>query len=148
MKIASQGIKSGVILDKYGKRGNMDLSIPLEFYDYPKNTVSFAVVLEDFDAISVCGHNFVHWLVANLDKPYLEENASLNKHNFVEGKNDFNRFNYGGMAPPDCPHYYDITCYALDCILDLKNGFSYDELKEKMKNHIIDAANIKGLYKN
>ena len=55
MKIKSSGIIDGVILDKYGKRGNMELSIPLEFIDYPKNTISFAVIIEDFDAIEVCG---------------------------------------------------------------------------------------------
>ena len=148
MKIVSQGIKDGVIDDKYGKRGNIDLSLPLAFSDYPKNTISFAVIIEDFDAIAVCGHDFVHWLVANLDKPYLEENASLNSHNFIEGKNDFNRNNYGGMAPPDRPHYYDITVYALDCFLDINEGFTYQELKDKIKNHILDEANIKGLYKN
>lgn len=109
MIIKSKGIVNGTIDDKYGKRGNIDLSIPLEFSEYPSNTKSFAVIVEDFDAMPVCGHDFIHWLVANLDKPYLEENASLNEHNFIEGKNDFNRNNYGGMAPPDRPHYYDIT---------------------------------------
>ena len=148
MIVKSLGIIDGVIQDKYGKRGNMELSIPLEFIDYPKNTISFAVIIEDFDAIQVCGHDFVHWLVANITKPYLEENASLNKHEFIEGKNDFNRNNYGGMAPPDRPHYYDITVYALDCFLDINNGFSYQELKNKIKNHIIDETNIKGLYEN
>ena len=148
MKIKSSGIIDGVILDKYGKRGNMELSIPLEFIDYPKNTISFAVIIEDFDAIEVCGYDFVHWLVANITKPYLEENASLNKHEFVEGKNNFNRNNYGGMAPPDRPHHYDITVYALDCLLDLKDGFTYKELKESIKNHILAETNIKGLYNN
>lgn len=148
MKIISKGIINGVIDDKYGKRGNMNLSIPLEFTEVPKNTVSFALIIEDFDAIEVCGHDFVHWLVANLDRPYLEENASLNEHQFVEGKNDFGRNSYGGMAPPNKPHYYDITVYALDSFLDINNGFSYQELKDKIKNHIIAEANIKGLYKN
>ena len=148
MQIKSEGIVNGIILDKYGKRGDMNLSIPLEFLDYPSNTKSFAVIIEDFDAIEVCGHDFVHWLVANLTEPYLEENASLNNHKFIEGKNDFGRNNYGGMAPPNKPHYYDITVYALDCLLNLKEGFSYDELKSSIKNHILDEANIKGLYNN
>ncbi len=148
MTIKSKGIVNGTIDDKYGKRGNIDLSIPLEFSEYPSNTKSFAVIVEDFDAMPVCGHDFIHWLVANLAKPYLEENASLNEHNFIEGKNDFNRNNYGGMAPPDRPHYYDITVYALDCFLEIKNGFSYQELKDKMASHVLDSANIKGLYRN
>lgn len=148
MIIKSKGIVNGIIADKYGKRGDMSLSFPLEFSNYPNNTKSFAVIVEDFDAIQVCGHDFVHWLVANLEKPYLEENASLNDHHFIEGKNDFNRNSYGGMAPPDRPHYYDITVYALDSLLDIENGFSYQELKDKIANHILDEANIKGLYRN
>lgn len=148
MKITSTGIVDGVISDKYGKRGDMTLSLPLEFTDYPNNTKSFAVILEDFDAIPVCGHCFIHWLVADLKKPYLEENASLLNHDFKEGKNHFNRFNYGGMAPPDKDHYYDITVYALDAILDLQNNFTREELIEKMQNHILDQANIKGLYRS
>ena len=148
MTIKSKGIVNGIILDKYGKRGDMTLSLPLEFNDYPDSTKSFAVIIEDFDAIPVCGHDFVHWLVANLDKPYLEENASLNNHRFIEGKNHFNRNSYGGMAPPDRPHYYDITVYALDSFLDLENGFSYQELKDKIINHVLDSANMKGLYRN
>lgn len=83
MIIKSKGIVNGIIADKYGKRGDMSLSFPLEFSNYPNNTKSFAVIVEDFDAIQVCGHDFVHWLVANLEKPYLEENASLNDHRFI-----------------------------------------------------------------
>ena len=52
------------------------------------------------------------------------------------------------MAPPDRPHYYDITVYALDCFLEIENGFSYQELKDKMSSHVLDSANIKGLYRN
>ena len=40
MQIKSKGIVNGVINDKYGKRGNMNLSIPLEFINYPKETKS------------------------------------------------------------------------------------------------------------
>ena len=148
MKIKSSGIINGIILDKYGKRGNMELSLPFEFVDYPKETASFVLVIDDFDAIEVCGHDFLHWLVANITEPYLKENASLNNHNFIEGKNDFKRNNYGGMAPPNKPHCYDITVYALDTLLDLQNGFTYNQLQKKMKNHVLDQVTIKGIYYN
>ena len=52
------------------------------------------------------------------------------------------------MAPPDQPHYYDITVYALDSLLDLQEGFSYEQLKESIKSHVLDEANIKGLCYN
>ncbi|OJT85459.1 phosphatidylethanolamine-binding protein, partial [Clostridioides difficile] len=56
MKVTSTGIVNGVIEDKYGKRGTQfneggmpTYSLPLKFEDAPKNTVSFAVFLEDKD---------------------------------------------------------------------------------------------------
>ena len=67
MKLTSSGIVNGKILDKYGKRGDMNLSMPFIFSEYPLNTVSFALVIEDYDAIEVCGYDYIHWLVANID---------------------------------------------------------------------------------
>lgn len=54
---------------------------------------------------------------------------------------------YHGMAPPDKDHWYDITVYALDKLLDIKTGFTYEELKEKMMNHILDEKNVKAFYR-
>lgn len=149
MKIISEGIIDGKILDKYGKKGNLELSLPFKFLNYPTNTISFALVIEDFDAIPVCGYDYIHWLVANVDTDYLDENASvLNKDYIVQGKNSNNEDCYIGMAPPDKMHTYDITLYALDTRLDLKNGFGYSELLSKMEGHILDKSNIKGTYDN
>lgn len=148
MKIVSEAISNGVILDRYGKRGDMHCSLPLRFEDYPTNTITFALIIEDYDAIAVCGYCFTHWLVANLTKDYLLENESALPHNFIEGENDFNENNYGGMAPPDRPHTYDITVYALDCILSLEPGFQKQQLHEQMIPHILDKATIKGVYYN
>lgn len=52
------------------------------------------------------------------------------------------------MAPPDAPHVYEIHVYALDTMLDLKQGFNYNELYHQMDGHILDQATLKGIYKN
>ena len=73
MKLSSQGIVNGVILDHYGKRGPMNeyemptVSLPLKIEDAPANTVSYALVLEDKDAYPVTkGFVWIHWLAANI----------------------------------------------------------------------------------
>lgn len=147
MNIISSGIINNQIDDKYGKYGNVFCSIPLSFESYPENTICFAVIIEDFDVIPVCGYDWVHWLVANLEEPCLIENASEIGGNFLQGKNSMGNIKYYGMAPPDKDHIYDITIYALDTFLSLENGFTYEELKEKMKDHILEEKNIKAIYR-
>ena len=149
MKLTSSGIVNGKILDKYGTRGDMNLSMPFIFSEYPLNTVSFALVIEDYDAIEVCGYDYIHWLVANIDLNYLDEGASItNKDYITQGVNSNNTNSYIGMAPPDKMHTYDITLYALDTRLNLSNGFSYSELHNKMIGHILSQVNIKASYDN
>ena len=59
MFVTSSAIQNGAFEDKYGKRGTQfspngmpTYSIPFEIHDAPQGTKSFAVVLEDKDAIT------------------------------------------------------------------------------------------------
>ena len=155
MKVLSSGIVNGTIKDDYGKFGEHfiqdmpSFSIPFEIMDEPKNTVSFAVILDDKDAIPVCGFDWIHWLIANLKKNTLiaGESSNINAE-FIQGNNSWNQPLYGGMAPPDKEHIYDLTVYALDTELDLSSGFSYEELLKKMEGHILDSFCLKGKYRS
>lgn len=62
MKVTSTGIANGYWEDRFGKfgtelsaEGTPLRSIPFKIEDAPEGTVSFAVVLDDVDAIPVCG---------------------------------------------------------------------------------------------
>ena len=155
MKVTSLGIKNGIIEDKYGKFGKdfisdmPSFSLPFEIEDYPKETVSFAVILDDKDSIPVCGFVWVHWLIANLKKDFViaGESSNINAE-FVQGNNSWNMPLYGGMAPPDKDHIYDLTVYALDEELNLQKGFSLMEMETQMKGHILDSFCLKGLYRS
>ncbi len=155
MQITSTGIVNGMIGDEYGKFGAHFLddmptySLPFEIEGAPAETVSFAVVLDDKDAIPVAGFDWIHWLVANLTKTCMAENESVKINaDFIQGNNSWNVPLYGGMAPPDKPHAYDLTVYALDTLLPLKTGFLYDELMQVMTGHILAEAQIRGIYNN
>ena len=50
------------------------------------------------------------------------------------------------MTPPDKSHTYELHIFALDEMLDLKNGFYLNELYEKMEGHILEEAILKGIY--
>ena len=53
---------------------------------------------------------------------------------------------YGGMAPPNEAHIYEIHVYALDCLIDLENGFYLNELHRAMDGHILGQFTLKGEY--
>ncbi len=164
MIITSSGIKDGWIDDKYGKyskhirHGVPTFSLPLEIHGAPSGTVTFALVLEDKDAIPVCGFSWIHWVVANLTRTSLAENESATATDFVQGTTSFHgklgnldRLSascYGGMGPPDAPHMYELHVFALDCRLDLKKGFYMNELYKAMNGHILAQATLPGYYRN
>lgn len=165
MKISSSGIIDGTILDQFGKRGNQfgpenipTYSLPFKIENAPKNTVSFAVYLEDKDDIPSCGHAWIHWTIANLMRPELKENESIHATDFIQGTNSWSgaivgidRLKvsyYGGMAPEDSEHLYELFVFALDTTLPLKAGFYYNELYHAMQGHILESAKIIGKYKN
>lgn len=52
------------------------------------------------------------------------------------------------MTPPDKEHIYELHIFALDKLLDLKNGFLLNELYREMDGHILDSFILKRIYVN
>ena len=166
MYVTSRGLDAqGFWQDQYGKRGTQfgkdrmpSYSLPFQIHEAPEGTKSFAVVFEDKDAVPVCGFVWIHWLVANLTQSGLDENESIApKTHFVQGVNSWYGGHeltteeasfYGGMAPPNAPHCYELIVYALDETLPLEKGFFYNELHHAMEGHILATAVLKGMYRN
>ena len=165
MKVSSSGMLSGIFDDKFGKRGTQfnengipSCSVPIKIEGAPAETVSYALVLEDKDAYPVSGgFAWIHWLAANITRTELLENESQTATDFVQGANSWTSTQgggqsallssfYGGMCPPDAPHLYELHVYALDSLLELKNGFLFNELHHKMEGHILAQYTLKGLY--
>ena len=167
MIVTSTGIVNGIIEDKYGKHGSQfnengmpTYSLPLKIEDAPEGTKSFALVLEDKDAFPVTGgFSWIHWTAANITRNELLENESQTATDFVQGANSCMSIQggrqsralssfYGGMAPPNAPHIYEMHVYALNILLELDNGFYYNELYRQMEGHILDQVTIKGAYRD
>ena len=163
MKVSSKAIVNGEFEDKYGKRGSQfspsgmpSYSIPFEIEDAPEGTKSFAVVLEDKDAISASGFVWTHWLISDLKRTSVAENESISATDFTQGANTWasalGKFEieeasfYGGMAPPNNRHRYELIVYALDTVLDLPRGFRFNELHFAMQGHVLDSACMVGTY--
>ena len=162
MKVTSEAIVNGVIADRFGKRGTEtnefgvpSRSIPIKIESEPEGTISFAIVMEDKDAVPVCGFSWIHWVAANITKRIIEENESVKATDYVQGINSWfgtygkeGSSGYGGMTPPNAPHQYDLHIYALDTKLKLEKGFFMNELYHAMEGHVLESVTLKGTYLN
>jgi len=119
------------------KHGNVKPHIDfLNMYNFPG---PLAIIMDDPDAMAAVGKVWVHWLAyRNTD--------DWDKQIETEGKNDFGEIGYGGPAPPDGRHTYVFKAYELDTDLDLKEGYSKQELEDAMKGHIIGEAKLTGTF--
>ena len=108
----------------------------IKFHNIPENTKSLALIMDDPDAMGAVGKVWVHWL----------EYGNADDEHVTDGKNDFGEIGYGGPAPPDKRHTYIFKAYALDTALDLKEGYSKQELEDAMKGHIIEDAKLTGTF--
>jgi len=87
---------------------------------------------------------FVHWVVYDIAVvARIEENSIPGK----QGSNNFGRLDYGGPCPPSGTHRYFFKVYALDTALGLSEGVSKGALEKAMQGHILDKAELIGLYK-
>ena len=118
------------------KHGNREPEI--NFRGYSAETKTLAIIMDDPDAMAAVGKVWVHWLMYEHYFPQV--------HSPVLGKTDFGEIGYGGPAPPDKRHTYVFKAYALDITLDLKEGYSKQELEDAMKDHIIAEAKLTGTY--
>jgi len=116
------------------KHGNKEPDI--SFVRPPSNTTTLALIMDDPDAMKAVGKVWVHWL----------QYHNLSEPSPIEGKTDFGEIGYGGPAPPDVRHTYIFKAYALDGELDLKEGYSKQELENVMKDHIIAEAKLTGTF--
>ena len=142
MEIISSVFKNGEAIPKKYTCNGMDLSPPLKFKNVSEATKSLALIVDDPDAPM---GTWVHWVVWNMEASIngISEGEQIKAE---KGKNDFGKLNYGGPCPPRGTHRYYFKLYALDKLLNLREGSSKKQLEKAMEGHIIEEAQLVGLY--
>lgn len=165
LNVFSDAFENGQIREKYGKmsedavEGIPQLSFPIRWEGAPEGTRSFALVFIDYDNVIGEGIIWVHWLAANIPASAtgLEEDAARRDASLLQGKNtwafqlgvDHPACNmYGGPAPEDRPHEYELQLFALSEMLDLKDGYYYNEFLREIRGRVLDTAVLRGVYSN
>ena len=118
-----------------------DINPALIIGGIPKEAESLALIVDDPDAPM---GTWVHWVVYDIPVISQIEEDSIPG---TQGINDFGRKDYGGPCPPSGTHRYFFKIYALGKKLNLREGVSKKELEKAMQGHILDKAELIGLYK-
>ena len=141
MKLMSIDFKHKEFLDSKFAYRKGNISPHLTWEDPPNETKSYAISCNDPDAPV---GDWIHWLVVNIPKDINE----ISQGGPVPGKelkNDYGSIGYGGPAPPSGTHRYFFKVFALniETLKDINKG----NFVSKVEDHVIDSAEIIGLYK-
>jgi len=102
---------------------------------------TLALIVDDPDALRGV---FVHWVVYNIPPDGdIKENSVPGK----EGINSLGATSYVPPCPPSGTHRYFFKAYALDTKLDFAEPPTKEELEAAMQGHILDRAELIGLFK-
>ncbi|MEK7083686.1 MAG: YbhB/YbcL family Raf kinase inhibitor-like protein [Patescibacteria group bacterium] len=120
-----------------------DMSPPLLFSDVPAEAKSLVLIADDPDVPSGI---WVHWVVWNINPKTTEASEGMVPGAGIEGITSFGRRGYGGPCPPSGTHRYVFKLYALDTLLDLPEKASKLDVEGAMDGHVIDSAELIGVY--
>jgi len=127
-----------------------DINPPLLWTGIKENARSLVLIVDDPDAPDPHAPKmaWVHWIVYNItpNVKELEENVKFLPAKALEGLNDWKRTGYGGPCPPIGRHRYFFKLYTLDTSLEFKHIPTKAEVEEAMQGHIIQRAELIGLY--
>jgi Raf kinase inhibitor-like YbhB/YbcL family protein len=141
LNITSSAFTSnGMIPAKYTCQGE-NVNPPIRIGNIPAGTNSLTLIMDDPDAP---GETFDHWIVWNIEpKELIPENSIPG----TEGKNHYGILHYKGPCPPSGTHRYFFKVYALDQLLDLKEGADKKTVEKAMEKHVLASGELIGTYK-
>ncbi len=154
LSLSSATIVSGKLPDKSGCNGpGTGISPQLSWSDPPAGTRSFALIMDDRDAIvgHLRRHYFAHWLAFNLDPTRRELGEGLPKQSLGSGERFGNvgmpQSGYAGTCPDaGTTHHYVLTLYALDTRLDLPESTNASKLLKAIDGHVLAQGQMTGTY--
>jgi Raf kinase inhibitor-like YbhB/YbcL family protein len=141
MKLSSKEFGPDESIPKKFTCQGEDVSPELTVAEVPEAANALALLMEDPDAP---GKTFDHWVA--YDIPPETRTFPEGGRPGTQGTNDFGKAGYGGPCPPSGEHRYVFTVFALDERLDLPEGLGKNDLQRVMDGHILDRAELIGLY--
>lgn len=130
---------NGRIPDKYTCDGK-NISPELTIKGIPKEARSLVLIIDDPDATN---GTFDHWVMWNIP---VQNKIGEDSAPGVQGKNGKGENKYTGPCPPKGVHHYHFKLYALDMMLDLPEGSDKKTVMKAMEGHLLERAELIGLF--
>lgn len=122
---------------------------PLTFGNVLRQTKSLVMLMDDPDVPKNLQPDgvFDHWTIYNIN-PKVAEIKENNEPPGTQGLNGSGQVGYTPACPPDREHRYFFRLYALDEKLDFPDAskVTKEMVSEKMQGHILESAQLIGLY--
>ena len=142
LQISSAAISEGAIIPSEFTCSGENQSPPLRWTGVPSNTKSLALIVDDPDAPS---GTFTHWIVYDIGPG--SEGLKAGEVAGKQGLNSLGKAAYmGPCPPPGRPHHYHFSLFALDSNPDLHNQPDAQALRDAMAGHIIQSAELVGMF--
>jgi len=141
MKIASADFKNNEFIPKKFSGEGQDVNPTLIIENVPEAAQSLVLIVDDPDAPVGL---WTHWVVYDIPvTTTIAEDTIPGK----QGLNTAGELNYHGPMPPSGTHRYFFKIFALDTKLGLPEGARREAIEKAMQGHVLDKAEIMGLYK-
>ncbi len=145
MIITSPSFKDGEFIPRKFTCDEGDINPELQIQNVPEGTKSLALILDDPNAPVAGG--FTHWTVWNIDPKTILIKEESTPPGSVEGANGAGQVGYTGPCPPSGAHHYHFKLFALNAMLDIKEGAGVKELAGEINRHLLAQTELIGLYK-
>ncbi len=116
----------------------------LQWNNFPKNTKSFVLIMDDPDAVSIV---WDHWIVYNIPSSINNtKEGEITPEGAKMGKSTNDKKSYVGPCPPKGSgiHGYRFSIYALDIAQLKPNSLKKSDIIKAMKGHILDKDELIG----
>lgn len=141
MKVTSPDFENNNFIPRKFTCDGENISPGLIIEGIPKEAKSLVLIVDDPDASSGM---WVHWVAYDIPVTgRIDEGSAPGK----QGTNSSGDKAYDGPRPPSGTHRYFFKVYALDTALNLKEGAKKQDLEKVMQGHILEKAELMGLYK-
>jgi Raf kinase inhibitor-like YbhB/YbcL family protein len=144
MTISSPAFGNCQMIPKIYTCDGQNINPPLLFSNIPQNAKSLALIVDDPDAPT---GTWVHWIIFNM-LPTTTKIAPISvPTGSTLGTTSFGEPGYGGPCPPSGTHRYFFKLYALNTKFKADTQTTKDKLEKEMQGHVLDQAEIVGLYR-
>jgi Raf kinase inhibitor-like YbhB/YbcL family protein len=151
IELTSAAFEPGAAIPVVHTCDGKDESPPLSWGEPPRGTTSFALIMDDPDALEVAGRVWVHWLIYNVPARARSLAEGIPRQVGLpagarQGDGDSGTGYHGPCPPPGRTHTYSFRLYALDAFVPLDAGLTKEGLLEAMQGHILATGELQGTY--